>query len=134
MTDRAPNMVFRPENIPIRFFKACRWCRRQKMRCDARDQVPCFRCRSAGRNCILDPIDSEPRRSRRRQKSATPARCAFRIYPNYPNIEHILTYLKQKSIGRLAIRSAAWIPHSYHSRARFLFARHIARCWFRYLN
>uniref|UniRef100_A0A093W3L8 Protein priB n=1 Tax=Talaromyces marneffei PM1 TaxID=1077442 RepID=A0A093W3L8_TALMA len=74
MTDRAPNMVFRPENIPIRFFKACRWCRRQKMRCDARDQVPCFRCRSAGRNCILDPIDSEPRRSRRRQKSATPAR------------------------------------------------------------
>ncbi|EED23576.1 C6 transcription factor, putative [Talaromyces stipitatus ATCC 10500] len=67
-------MVFRPENIPIRFFKACRWCRRQKMRCDARDQVPCFRCRSAGRNCILDPIDSEPRRTRRRQKSATPAR------------------------------------------------------------
>lgn len=77
MTDRAPNMVFRPENIPIRFFKACRWCRRQKMRCDARDQVPCFRCRSAGRNCILDPIDSEPRRSRRRQKSATPARCVY---------------------------------------------------------
>jgi hypothetical protein len=97
MTDRTPNMVFRPENIPIRFFKACRWCRRQKMRCDARDQVPCFRCQSAGRNCILDPIDSEPRRSRRRQKSATPARCVFSLI--YPNIERILTYLDRSQLA-----------------------------------
>lgn len=96
MTERAPNMVFRPENIPIRFFKACRWCRRQKMRCDARDQVPCFRCRSAGRNCILDPIDSEPRRSRRRQKSATPARYDYRIKHIQ---EAILTYIHRSRLA-----------------------------------
>jgi hypothetical protein len=69
------------------------------MRCDARDQVPCFRCRSAGRNCILDPIDSEPRRSRRRQKSATPARYGFSH--NYYRIKYIqevmLTYFTEVS-------------------------------------
>ncbi|PYH40093.1 Zn(II)2Cys6 transcription factor [Aspergillus saccharolyticus JOP 1030-1] len=56
---------FRSGNAPPRFFKACRWCRKQKMRCDARSQVPCARCRSAGRDCILDPIVDERRRSQR---------------------------------------------------------------------
>jgi hypothetical protein len=58
------------------------------MRCDARDQVPCFRCRSAGRNCILDPIDSEPRRSRRRQKSATPAR--YDCFPTFTYVSEVM--------------------------------------------
>ncbi|KAJ5664174.1 MFS multidrug transporter [Penicillium longicatenatum] len=73
MSERGSEIVFRAENVPIRFFKACRWCRRQKMRCDARHQVPCFRCRSTGRDCILDPIEDNRRRSDRRRKG-TPAR------------------------------------------------------------
>ncbi|KAJ5578235.1 uncharacterized protein N7459_007199 [Penicillium hispanicum] len=73
MSERGSEIVFRAENVPIRFFKACRWCRRQKMRCDARHQVPCFRCRSTGRDCILDPIEDNRRRSERRRKT-TPAR------------------------------------------------------------
>ncbi|KAI3148352.1 hypothetical protein CBS147325_3505 [Penicillium roqueforti] len=44
------------------------------MRCDARSQVPCFRCRSTGRDCILDPIDDGRRRNDRRRKTTTPAR------------------------------------------------------------
>ncbi|KAJ5418963.1 MFS multidrug transporter [Penicillium crustosum] len=74
MSERGSEIVYRAENVPIRFFKACRWCRRQKMRCDARSQVPCFRCRSTGRDCILDPIDDGRRRSDRRRKTTTPAR------------------------------------------------------------
>ncbi|KAJ5166960.1 uncharacterized protein N7482_005741 [Penicillium canariense] len=74
MSERGSEIVFRAENIPIRFFKACRWCRRQKMRCDARTQVPCFRCRSTGRDCILDPIEDTRRHSDRRRKTATPTR------------------------------------------------------------
>ncbi|KAJ5627951.1 hypothetical protein N7490_010179 [Penicillium lividum] len=75
MSERGSEIVFRAENVPIRFFKACRWCRRQKMRCDARQQVPCFRCRSTGRDCILDPIEDNRRRTDRRRK-ATPARAS----------------------------------------------------------
>ncbi|CAI7628162.1 unnamed protein product [Penicillium glandicola] len=74
MSERGSEIVYRAENVPIRFFKACRWCRRQKMRCDARSQVPCFRCRSTGRDCILDPIDDGRRRNDRRRKTTTPAR------------------------------------------------------------
>ncbi|KAJ5902005.1 hypothetical protein N7495_002533 [Penicillium taxi] len=70
MSERGSEIVFRAENVPIRHFKACRWCKRQKMRCDARHQVPCFRCRSTGRDCILDPIeDNTRRRSERRRKT-----------------------------------------------------------------
>ncbi|KAJ5161547.1 C6 transcription factor [Penicillium capsulatum] len=75
MSQRGSEIIFRAENVPIRFFKACRWCRRQKMRCDARHQVPCFRCRSTGRDCILDPIEDTRRRSERndrRRKMSTP--------------------------------------------------------------
>ena len=43
------------------------------MRCDARTQVPCFRCRSAGRDCILDPMEDGRRRSERRKKTGTPS-------------------------------------------------------------
>ncbi|KAJ5620700.1 C6 transcription factor [Penicillium lagena] len=43
------------------------------MRCDARNQVPCFRCRSTGRDCILDPIDDGGRRNERRRKTTTPS-------------------------------------------------------------
>lgn len=74
MSDRGSEIIYRAENVPVRFFKACRWCRRQKMRCDARSQVPCFRCRSTGRDCILDPIDDGRRRHDRRRKTTTPAR------------------------------------------------------------
>ncbi|CAP92184.1 Pc13g11150 [Penicillium rubens Wisconsin 54-1255] len=74
MSERGSEIVYRAENVPVRFFKACRWCRRQKMRCDARSQVPCFRCRSSGRDCILDPIDDGRRRNDRRRKTTTPAR------------------------------------------------------------
>ncbi|CAG7947877.1 unnamed protein product [Penicillium nalgiovense] len=74
MSERGSEIVYRAENVPVRFFKACRWCRRQKMRCDARSQVPCFRCRSSGRDCILDPIDDGRRRTDRRRKTTTPAR------------------------------------------------------------
>ncbi|CAI7673827.1 unnamed protein product [Penicillium manginii] len=74
MSERGSEIVFRAENIPVRFFKACRWCRRQKMRCDARNQVPCFRCRSTGRDCILDPIEDTRRGSDRRRKTTTPGR------------------------------------------------------------
>ncbi|KAJ6109379.1 MFS multidrug transporter [Penicillium sp. IBT 16267x] len=80
MSERGSEIVYRAENVPIRFFKACRWCRRQKMRCDARHQVPCFRCRSTGRDCILDPIEDNRRRSDRRRK-ATPARGSSRASP-----------------------------------------------------
>ncbi|CAG8145850.1 unnamed protein product [Penicillium olsonii] len=74
MSERGSEIIYRAENVPVRFFKACRWCRRQKMRCDARSQVPCFRCRSTGRDCILDPIDDGRRRHDRRRKTTTPAR------------------------------------------------------------
>ncbi|KAJ6180873.1 MFS multidrug transporter [Penicillium mononematosum] len=74
MSERGSEIVYRAENVPVRFFKACRWCRRQKMRCDARSQVPCFRCRSSGRDCILDPIEDGRRRNDRRRKTTTPAR------------------------------------------------------------
>ncbi|KAJ5091589.1 hypothetical protein NUU61_006459 [Penicillium alfredii] len=84
MSERGSEMVFRSENIPVRFFKACRWCRRQKMRCDARNQVPCFRCRSTGRDCILDPIDDGRRRNERRRKTATPSRCQVATSPLDP--------------------------------------------------
>ncbi|KAE8353837.1 hypothetical protein BDV28DRAFT_164652 [Aspergillus coremiiformis] len=72
--ERAPELIFRSGNVPVRLFKACRWCRKQKMRCDARTQVPCFRCRSAGRDCILDPMEDGRRRSERRKKTGTPSR------------------------------------------------------------
>ncbi|RAL14667.1 Zn(II)2Cys6 transcription factor [Aspergillus homomorphus CBS 101889] len=65
MSERISELRFRSGNVPPRFFKACRWCRKQKMRCDARSQVPCARCRSAGRDCILDPIVDGRRRSQR---------------------------------------------------------------------
>ncbi|KAJ6022559.1 uncharacterized protein N7446_012909 [Penicillium canescens] len=81
MSERGSEIVYRAENIPIRFFKACRWCRRQKMRCDARSQTPCFRCRSTGRDCILDPIDDGRRRSDRRRKTTTPARSQVNSSP-----------------------------------------------------
>lgn len=67
------------------------------MRCDARDQVPCFRCRSAGRNCILDPIDSEPRKSKRRQKSATPAR--YDLFILYHIKKSILTNVYRSQLA-----------------------------------
>ncbi|KAE8378094.1 C6 transcription factor [Aspergillus bertholletiae] len=73
MSERAPEIIFRSGNVPVRFFKACRWCRKQKMRCDARTQVPCFRCRSAGRDCILDPMEDGRRRSERRRKTGIPS-------------------------------------------------------------
>ncbi|KAH8691676.1 putative C6 transcription factor [Talaromyces proteolyticus] len=73
MSEKDSNVVFRPDKTPIRFFKACRWCRRQKMRCDARNQIPCFRCRSSGRDCIIDPVSSGSRRERS-HKSTTPIR------------------------------------------------------------
>ncbi|KAF7588708.1 hypothetical protein BBP40_005309 [Aspergillus hancockii] len=43
------------------------------MRCDARTQVPCSRCRSAGRDCILDPIEDGRRRSERQKGNGTPS-------------------------------------------------------------
>ncbi|KAE8152308.1 C6 transcription factor [Aspergillus avenaceus] len=73
MSERASEMIFRSGNAPVRFFKACRGCRKQKMRCDARTQVPCFRCRAAGRDCILDPMDDGRRRSDRQRKTGTPS-------------------------------------------------------------
>ncbi|RAH82364.1 hypothetical protein BO86DRAFT_361209 [Aspergillus japonicus CBS 114.51] len=73
MSERISELRFRSGNAPPRFFKACRWCRKQKMRCDARSQVPCARCRSAGRDCILDPIVDGRRRSQRNE-SPRPSR------------------------------------------------------------
>ncbi|PYH90444.1 C6 transcription factor [Aspergillus ellipticus CBS 707.79] len=71
MSERLSELRFRSGNAPARYFKACRGCRKQKMRCDARNQVPCARCRAAGRDCILDPIDEARRRPDRRPSPAT---------------------------------------------------------------
>ncbi|GLB21488.1 hypothetical protein AtubIFM61612_002036 [Aspergillus tubingensis] len=71
MSESVPELRFRSGNVPTRYFKACRWCRKQKMRCDARNQVPCARCRAVGRDCILDPVESARRQSTRRSSPAT---------------------------------------------------------------
>lgn len=42
------------------------------MRCDARNQVPCSRCRSTGRDCILDPIEGGARRRTAAGRHRTP--------------------------------------------------------------
>ncbi|KAL3259863.1 hypothetical protein BDQ94DRAFT_181239 [Aspergillus welwitschiae] len=70
MSETVPELRFRSGNVPTRYFKACRWCRKQKMRCDARNQVPCARCRAVGRDCILDPVESARRQSTRRSSPA----------------------------------------------------------------
>lgn len=56
MSERGSEIVFRAENIPVRFFKACRWCRRQKMRCDARNQVPAFAAAQQAETVFLTPL------------------------------------------------------------------------------
>ncbi|PKY09044.1 putative C6 transcription factor [Aspergillus campestris IBT 28561] len=72
MSERNPELRFPSPKVPPRFFKACRHCRKQKMRCDARHQLPCSRCRSTGRDCILDTIENEDgtRRSGRQKAAA----------------------------------------------------------------
>ncbi|GKZ22307.1 hypothetical protein AbraIFM66951_007940 [Aspergillus brasiliensis] len=69
MSDTVPELRFRSGNVPTRYFKACRWCRKQKMRCDARNQVPCARCRAVGRDCVLDPVESARRQNTARRSS-----------------------------------------------------------------
>lgn len=54
--DHNRSSIFLRPNPPTRLFKACRRCRKQKMRCDARQQIPCSRCKSAGHDCLVDPI------------------------------------------------------------------------------
>ncbi|KKK25633.1 hypothetical protein ARAM_003674 [Aspergillus rambellii] len=64
MREQSSYSIKLPETPRARLLKACRWCRKQKMRCDARTQMPCTRCQTTGHECILDSIDS-PRRSER---------------------------------------------------------------------
>ena len=46
-------------------FKACRTCKRQKMKCEGPDHAPCKRCRNARTECIFDLIDSTKRPQKR---------------------------------------------------------------------
>ncbi|PYI00321.1 C6 transcription factor [Aspergillus sclerotiicarbonarius CBS 121057] len=86
MAERISELRFRSGNVPTRYFKACRWCRKQKMRCDARNQVPCARCRAVGRDCILDPVDHARRRPDR--PPTPPAHPARRRTARSPWNEH----------------------------------------------
>ncbi|KAI9734944.1 MAG: hypothetical protein M1834_002024 [Cirrosporium novae-zelandiae] len=45
-------------------FKSCRRCRKQKMRCDARQQIPCSRCKAAEATCTFDRIEDKKRYNR----------------------------------------------------------------------
>ena len=46
-----------------RRYRACRTCRRQKMRCDGRDGISCRRCLNAGVDCVFDKTTSRKRTS-----------------------------------------------------------------------
>ncbi|KAA8651699.1 Zn(II)2Cys6 transcription factor [Aspergillus tanneri] len=54
MEHESQSVFLRPQ--PPRFFKACRRCRKLKMRCDARQRSPCSRCKSGGHECLVDAI------------------------------------------------------------------------------
>ncbi|KAL4961038.1 uncharacterized protein BDV14DRAFT_211419 [Aspergillus stella-maris] len=58
-----------------KLFKSCRRCRQQKVRCDARTQMPCARCRAAGyeHECVIDTV-SRPRAAERRRQLNNTAR------------------------------------------------------------
>ena len=44
-----------------RYYKACRTCRRQKMRCDGTQGIACRRCRNARVECVFDPATPRKR-------------------------------------------------------------------------
>ncbi|KAF4990551.1 hypothetical protein FDECE_14330 [Fusarium decemcellulare] len=53
-TAKMPQQPLDPQEPPPRRLKACRTCRRQKMRCDGNPNNPCPRCVNAGVQCIFD--------------------------------------------------------------------------------
>ncbi|GIC93102.1 Zn(II)2Cys6 transcription factor [Aspergillus udagawae] len=60
-----------PRGTPTRLFKSCRRCRKQKMRCDARHQIPCSRCQATGHDCVVDTIDRGRNERRNQNKEQT---------------------------------------------------------------
>lgn len=49
-----------------RIFKACRNCRRQKMKCLGSSNSPCPRCRNSGVECVFDEVGRRKRPHRDR--------------------------------------------------------------------
>ncbi|EAL84850.1 Zn(II)2Cys6 transcription factor [Aspergillus fumigatus Af293] len=60
-----------PRGTPTRLFKSCRRCRKLKMRCDARHQIPCSRCQATGHDCIVDTINRGQNERRNQNKEQT---------------------------------------------------------------
>jgi hypothetical protein len=52
----------------LRTFKACRTCRRQKMRCEGKEFAPCRRCRVAKVECIFDVVTEKCRPVEQRKR------------------------------------------------------------------
>lgn len=52
------------DHTPAKTFKACRLCRKMKMRCEGNENPPCKRCISAGHECIFDHVESARKRKR----------------------------------------------------------------------
>lgn len=63
--DNAPRVYSpEPETSPAKTFKACRHCRRLKMRCEGNGIPPCQRCTASGAECVYDAIESSKKRKR----------------------------------------------------------------------
>ena len=66
-----PASVQTGQTAEDRRYKACRMCRRQKMRCDANLNPPCRRCRNSGVDCVFDKtVDRKRIQNGRIQKGA----------------------------------------------------------------
>ena len=57
-----PGLIFLSEDVAHpapKTYKACRHCRKQKMRCDGRGNGQCSKCRAAGVECRFDVKDKD---------------------------------------------------------------------------
>lgn len=48
--------------VPAKTFKACRLCRRLKMRCEGNAKPPCTRCSTSRADCVFDSIEVSRKR------------------------------------------------------------------------
>lgn len=51
-----------PARVPAKTFKACRLCRRLKMRCEGNAKPPCHRCSTSGADCVFDFVEVSRKR------------------------------------------------------------------------
>lgn len=58
-----------PGTPPAKTFKACRHCRRLKMRCEGNGIPPCQRCAASGAECVYDAIESSKKRKRAEEEN-----------------------------------------------------------------